>query len=240
MKQYDGNDDNTEAKEAVDGNADKEKDTSVADGNADTGSEEVTKTTLPERMRKLREYLGLSQAQFAYKIGKTPGMISLVETGRSGLSEESLNDISREFGVNKQWLQTGSGGMFIDGQRIAEADKKGIGNRVKGLRSQLGLTQEQFAKGIPCSKDQISKVEKGDVIPTVRFLQRLADAYYVNFAWLLTGVEEKRPESVGVEADRIRDYMFMDSVAREVVLEAMKKDRTIWLKFYKVLNEKGD
>ncbi len=42
------------------------------------------------------------------------------------------------------------------------------------------------------------------------------------------------------DAERIRQYMLRDSVARDVVLEAMKKDRSVWLMIDRVIRSSGE
>lgn len=187
---------------------------------------------MQERIKQLRRYLGLSQEQFARKINKTPGLISLVETGRSGLSDESILEISSVFGVNAEWLRTGNGEMFITGKEKPEVDKEGIGKRINELRTQYGMSLEELAGEIGCSKNHIYKVVNGKVVPTEKIVNKAADVFDVSYSYLYTGEEEGGNKER--EAEKIKQYMLKDSVAREVVLEAMKMDRGIWLKFDRV------
>ena len=81
----------------------------------------MNKVELGERIAKVRQHFGLSQAQFAQKINRSPGFISNVETGRSEISESTVHSVCTAFGINKSWLIEGTGEMFADG-------------RVKGVR----------------------------------------------------------------------------------------------------------
>lgn len=65
-----------------------------------------------ERLKELRKSLGLSGEKFGSAIGVTRTAISLLESGKNNLTEQSIKSICREFNVNEQWLRTGEGEMF--------------------------------------------------------------------------------------------------------------------------------
>ena len=78
---------------------------------------------MDEQIKQLRKSLGMSQEKFAKEIGLTKNFISLVETGQRNLSTQSIKLICRLFDVNKEWLETGKGEMFIqktENEKIAE------------------------------------------------------------------------------------------------------------------------
>ena len=63
--------------------------------------EKMNKVEFGERIAKVRQHFGLSQAQFAQKVNRSPGLFSKVEKGRSDISEETINVIVEVYGVNK-------------------------------------------------------------------------------------------------------------------------------------------
>lgn len=65
-----------------------------------------------DRVKELRRALGLTQSEFADKIGITGTAVSLYESGKRGVSETLVKSICREFGVSYLWLTTGEGEMF--------------------------------------------------------------------------------------------------------------------------------
>ncbi|MBN1050297.1 XRE family transcriptional regulator [Clostridium botulinum] len=69
---------------------------------------------LKERLKELRHYLKLSQAEFGEKIFATQTHISSLESGRRQFTERTINDICTSFGVNEEWFRTGKGEMMID------------------------------------------------------------------------------------------------------------------------------
>lgn len=73
-----------------------------------------------ERIKELRKTLGLSQEAFADKIGIKGSAVSHLESGRRNITNQNINAICREFGVNEEWLRTGSGDMF---EKMSRAEK---------------------------------------------------------------------------------------------------------------------
>ena len=45
--------------------------------------------SINDRVKQIRKHFGLSQAQFALRINRTSGLISLIETNRCNVSEET-------------------------------------------------------------------------------------------------------------------------------------------------------
>ena len=66
-----------------------------------------------ERVREVRQALGLSGAKFGERLGLSRMGISQIETGKNNLTESNLLAICREYNVNEQWLRTGEGDMFV-------------------------------------------------------------------------------------------------------------------------------
>lgn len=66
-----------------------------------------------ERIRCLREKLGLSRAAFGQKIGVSGDVINNLERGRVEIKEPIIKLICSEFSVNEDWLRTGIGEMKV-------------------------------------------------------------------------------------------------------------------------------
>lgn len=64
-----------------------------------------------KRIKEIRKALNLTQRAFGEKIGMQQNTIALIEGGRN-TSRQTVDAICREFGVNKEWLLTGTGEMF--------------------------------------------------------------------------------------------------------------------------------
>lgn len=65
-----------------------------------------------ERLRLLREEIGISRAVFGQRIGVSGDVINNLERGRVEIKEHILKLICSEFSANEDWLRTGAGEMF--------------------------------------------------------------------------------------------------------------------------------
>lgn len=65
-----------------------------------------------ERIKKLRQTLGLTQSEFAERIGSVQNTITGYETGKRMPSNQVVALVCREFHVREEWLRTGEGEMF--------------------------------------------------------------------------------------------------------------------------------
>ena len=70
--------------------------------------------TQGERIREVRNTLGLTLEKFGDSLGVTKVAISNIEKGNRNLTEQMTKAICREFNVDYMWLTTGDGEMFID------------------------------------------------------------------------------------------------------------------------------
>lgn len=70
--------------------------------------------TIGERIKDLRvNRLGMTLDGFGKKIGLKRSGLSLVESGKRGITDQTILSICREFGVSEQWLRYGEGDMMI-------------------------------------------------------------------------------------------------------------------------------
>lgn len=68
--------------------------------------------TINDRTKALRKTLGLTQEEFASRLGISYAAISMTERGKNGVSAQNIRSMVREFGVREDWLRTGEGEMF--------------------------------------------------------------------------------------------------------------------------------
>ncbi|EOS43731.1 hypothetical protein C809_03587 [Lachnospiraceae bacterium MD335] len=73
-----------------------------------------------ERMKQLRKELGLTQQQFADRIGTSRANIGKYEVSANIPSSAIISLICREFNVNEEWLREGSGDMFRSNDRYSD------------------------------------------------------------------------------------------------------------------------
>lgn len=103
-----------------------------------------------ERVKQLREALGLSQEALGARVGVTRGSISRLESGTNNVTPAMIISLCREFNVNEEWLRNGTGEMFNDlsqdeelayivGQALPQAD-----DFVKNTFIALGRLSQEF------------------------------------------------------------------------------------------------
>lgn len=66
-----------------------------------------------ERVKAVRQALGLSQQEFGSRIGIKISAMSYLESGKSRLTESNAILICKEFNVSREWLLNGAGEMFL-------------------------------------------------------------------------------------------------------------------------------
>lgn len=65
-----------------------------------------------ERVKEIRDNLGLTLQAFAEPLGITKGALSNIEKGRNKVTDQLIKSICNIYNVNENWLRTGEGSMF--------------------------------------------------------------------------------------------------------------------------------
>lgn len=66
-----------------------------------------------ERIKEIRNALGLTQQEFADAVKVKRNTVATYEMGRSVPSDAAIALICKQFEVNENWLRTGEGEMFV-------------------------------------------------------------------------------------------------------------------------------
>lgn len=97
--------------------------------------------TQGERIKDVRNSLGLTLEKFGEKLGVTKTAISRLEKGERSLTEQMTKSICREFSVDYMWLTAGEGEMFVESDddfferidRIMAGENESRKNMIKTL-----------------------------------------------------------------------------------------------------------
>lgn len=65
-----------------------------------------------ERVRLIRQRLDMTQEQLAQRLGIGKAALSMIETGKAGLSARNKGTLVQIFNVSSEWLESGEGEMF--------------------------------------------------------------------------------------------------------------------------------
>lgn len=102
--------------------------------------------SINNNIKTLREdHLGISQSEFADKIGIKRNSVSLIETNKRNPSDRTISDICGVFNVNIEWLKTGVGAVFKENTS---------NNHFAYFMSQVGMSNDENLK------DAIYKMSK--------------------------------------------------------------------------------
>ena len=79
-------------------------------------------TAMNQRMKMVREALGMSQANFAESADIGLGVIKNIDSNRTEPNDHFYNVLCARYNINRAWLETGEGEMFVE---MSRAEKIG-------------------------------------------------------------------------------------------------------------------
>lgn len=79
-------------------------------------------TAMNQRMKMVREALGMSQANFAESADIGLGVIKNIDSNRTEPNDHFYNVLCARYNINRDWLETGEGEMFVE---MSRAEKIG-------------------------------------------------------------------------------------------------------------------
>ena len=106
-----------------------------------------------DNIKKLRETLGITQQKFAERIGLKQNSIALIEGNKRNISQQALLAISREFGIQLEWLETGEGEMYSERDTSILAQLEASGSLTPKGRELI----EIYLKMPPATQDLIAE-----------------------------------------------------------------------------------
>lgn len=119
--------------------------------------------TQGDRVRMVRQHMGMGQSEFAKALGVTRNYVSYVETGKRNLSEAALNWAGTLSGANIEWLRDGSGKPWADPPEESTFDM------LKKARPDM---PDNFAQHIA---EALDKLDADDWMFLARFAQDMAE-----------------------------------------------------------------
>ncbi|MDD5088080.1 MAG: helix-turn-helix transcriptional regulator [bacterium] len=134
-----------------------------------------------ERMRLIREELGLSQAEFGTRAGLTQTSISEAETGKREFNFSSLMKISEAYGINLNWLILGLGSIYLkDSQLPFRGDALAI------IEAHFPVSEAPGLKALLADTELMRKAQ-----PSAEELDQLARSCKGEFGWMVRGQDKE-------------------------------------------------
>ena len=101
-----------------------------------------------------------------------------------------------------------------------------LGERLKVLRIEAGLTQEELAQRIGLKKQNISRYENSHCEPNIRTAKRIADALGVTIEEMAVGISVKDTPAPALslspdESQLIQDYRGLTPPGQEYIRQTM-------------------
>lgn len=89
---------------------------------------------------------------------------------------------------------------------VSKSAEEGIGERIRFLRQQRGMTLEQLSVASKLTKSFVSKIERGVSVPSISTAMRLAESFQITISQLLG--EDHYEDAVSlVRKDERRSFM---------------------------------
>ena len=117
------------------------------------------------RLAAIRKELGLSQTEFAERLGLTSNFVWMLEKGDRNPSKKTIETICSTFNVSREWLENGSGPRFVD----ASVDReKAVYDAIKKARPDM---PDSFPKDFAAA---MAKLSEDDWMFIARMAQDMA------------------------------------------------------------------
>lgn len=91
----------------------------------------INNIEIGKRIKEIRNDKKLNQREFAKRLTLSQNHISYLEKGIRKITEKFINDLCKEYNVNKEWLLTGTREKYIDMIEGLNIDDEEIKNFLK-------------------------------------------------------------------------------------------------------------
>lgn len=134
------------------------------------------------RLRIIREKMGINQQTMACKLNVARQNYSFWETGMKFIPLKHLNNYCNLFGYSMDYIMKLSDD--ISGNNILELNKKEIGKKIKLIRQNNNVTQQELATFLNTTHSTISAYESGKTLILTAFAYQICKKYNVSLDWL--------------------------------------------------------
>lgn len=149
--------------------------------------------SIGQRIKQRRKELGLTQANIREETGISTGNLSEIESANSLPSATAIIQLSKVLQCTTDYILLGK----IPDLNATESsdspkeqhisDLNSIGQRIRGRRKALCVTQTQIQKSCGISTGNLSGIETGRYLPSAVTLVGLSNVLDCSIDWILTG-----------------------------------------------------
>lgn len=103
-------------------------------------------------------------------------------------------------------------------------------HRIRAVRDKLGLTQTEFGERIGLGKTGVSRIELGQVTPTLQTIKSICREFSVDYLWLTTGEGDPFRDDQKILCELITSMMHTATPAeRQAFHDLIALDRRYWV-----------
>lgn len=167
-----------------------------------------------KKLIELRKNLKLSQYELADRLGFSRGKLANYEQGTRQPDFDTLEKIADFFDVSTDYL------LGREDSQINQETSNSptvLGKRLRSLRKEKKLTQQDLASFINVTHVSISGYESGRRSPDTDTLQKLADFFNVTTDYLLGRSDIKNPEEITYAGIKNDEYAALTPYQKEVM-----------------------
>lgn len=139
-----------------------------------------------EVLESRREEMGLSKEELSRSIGWPRSKVEAAESGSPNVPGEFLNDLAEALQFPKFFFEISA--------------SEAIGPKVKFFRRTKGLTQVELAEGAELSTSLVSKIERGEVQPSLPTLAKISNALELSPCCFVFQPEQEKSNPEAFEA----------------------------------------
>ena len=175
-----------------------------------------------KKIVELRNKLGVSRVAFAKDLGSSATQMKRMEIGTVIPDDEFIQKICSTYHVNPAYF---TGEVDIEDAVTVvspEEKKKQIGNRVKQLRIEKGLTLKELSALVGLSYSQLSLIENGEYMLNEKRAADIGEVFHVGVEWLLHGDEEKKYFPLN---EKMAKWLWSHPEIREEIWKMMDEEK---------------
>lgn len=161
------------------------------------------------RLKELRKQQGLTQMEASYAIGLHDNTLCQYETGKRNPKPEIWQKLADFYGVSVPYLQG--------------YEQPTPHNRLKELRQERGLSQDELAKCLGITRQSISYYENGDRNPSKKIWKSLADFFNVSVPYIQGEIDTELIAKIAKMAFCLLEPSFGVELGAEPLPEKGKK-----------------
>ncbi len=167
------------------------------------------------RIKEIMSVSGLNISETAKRIEVSQSNLSAILSGKRPVGPNMINKFILAFGVDKLWLETGSGWMFV----YSDED---IRSRFTAVREELKLSVNAAASALGVSPQVVKDYESGKRTPNEMFIEDFVYTFNINRIWLFSGIGKKFTNSYYRHLELQNDHFYVLSRV-ESVLKSFNK-----------------